>query len=76
MAKTKRRIAAENINGIIRETAAEDVDKLEIKCEEISVNFETGLFPGGDELRHMCVIILEQKFCNKSGNPTFVYTVL
>ena len=36
MTKTKWRIAAENVTRIMGEPTAEDVDKLEIECAEIS----------------------------------------
>ena len=39
------------------------------------MKFETGLFPSGDELGHICVVVLEQKYHDESGDQTFVYTV-
>ncbi len=36
MAKTKQRITAEEVTRIIGEPTAEEVDKLEIKCAEIT----------------------------------------
>lgn len=75
MAETKRRIAAKDVTRIIREPTAEDINQLEIKCAEIAVKFETGLFQGGDDLGHMCVIVSQQRYRNELDDQTFVYTV-
>ena len=62
MAETKRRIAEENVTKIMGEPTAEDVEQLQIELAEIAVKFDTGIFQGGDELGHMCLIVSEQKY--------------
>ena len=62
MAKMKCRIAAEDVTRIMGEPTLEDVEQLQIELVEIAVKFDTGIFQGGDELGHMCLVVSEQKY--------------
>ena len=73
-AKTKRRIAAEEVTKIIGEPTTEDINQLEIECAEIAAKFETGIFEGGDELGHMAMVVSQETYRENSGIPTFLYT--
>ena len=73
MAETKRRIAEENVTKITGEPTAEDVEQLQIELAEIAVKFDTGIFQGGDELGHMCLIVSEQKYREEIEDQNWTY---
>lgn len=75
MAERNGRIAEEDVTRIVGEPTAEDVDQLENECVEIEVKFETGLFQGGDELGHMFMLVVQQRYCDELGDQTYVSTV-
>ena len=73
MAETKRRIAEENVTKIIGEPTVEDVEQLQIELVKIAVKFDTGIFQGGDELGHMCLIVSEQKYQEEIEDQNWTY---
>ena len=62
MNEVKKAITAEQITRIIGEPTRQDVEELQREVAEIAVKYSTGLFQGGDDYGHMCLVLGEAKY--------------
>ncbi|KAL7478346.1 LOW QUALITY PROTEIN: hypothetical protein ACHAW6_006995, partial [Cyclotella cf. meneghiniana] len=60
---------------IIGEPTRQDVEELQREVAEIAVKYSTGLFQGGDDYGHMCLVLGEAKYRTLIGDETWTYLV-
>ena len=68
MNKTKKTFMAEKVTRIIGEPTQQSVEELRHEVAEIAVKFATGMFDGGDEYSHMCLVVSEGQYGDVIGN--------
>ena len=73
MNETKKAIMAEQVTRIIGEPTRQQVEELQRELAEIAVKFNTGMFDGGDEYGHMCLVVNQNKYREVIGDNAWTY---
>ena len=72
MNENKKALMAEKVMRIIGEPTQQSVQELQREVAVIAVKFATGMFKGGDEYGHMCLVMSEREYCDVIVN--YVWT--